>query len=288
MTASLETLVIAAYIFADSIPIPRPGPRGKITDAELIALAVAQAAMGESSDRKFLGMIAYRLEGWFPHLPDQTQYNRRLRRLVPQITAAQLAVAELIAEGRIRLADGTLISCANYPGCASHSHFAGAASYGYSPSKSQFIWGMRLVVVSDPKGVPVGYDLVGPKTGEERAAVVELACAQPGAILFCDKALWGRELESMLRLTEVELITPERHRLGDRPRAEVEKARIRLIIESVFANLKGQMRLDRHLAKTIGGLVQRVAQRLLALTLGMFCNLLVGRPTRALVAYDGR
>ena len=205
MTASLETLVIAAYIFADSIPIPRPGPRGKITDAELIALAVAQAAMGESSDRKFLGMIAYRLEGWFPHLPDQTQYNRRLRRLVPQITAAQLAVAELIAEGRIRLADGTLISCANYPGCASHSHFAGAASYGYSPSKSQFIWGMRLVVVSDPKGVPVGYDLVGPKTGEERAAVVELACAQPGAILFCDKALWGRELESMLRLTEVEL-----------------------------------------------------------------------------------
>src|ERR671937_102221 len=105
MTASLETLVIAAYIFADSIPIPRPGPAGKVTDPELVALAVAQAAMGESSDRKFLGMIAYRLPGWFPHLPDQTQYNRRLRRLVPQITAAQLAVAEPIASGRIRLAD---------------------------------------------------------------------------------------------------------------------------------------------------------------------------------------
>jgi hypothetical protein len=152
MTASLETLVIAAYIFADGAAIPRPGPAGKITDAELVALAVAQAAMGESSDRKFLGMIAYRLPGWFPHLPDQTQYNRRLRRLVPQITAAQLAVAELIAEGRVRLADGTLISCANYPGCASHSHFAGEAAYGYSPSKSQFNWGMRLVLVTDPKG----------------------------------------------------------------------------------------------------------------------------------------
>ncbi len=35
--------------------------------------------MGESSDRKFLGMIAYRLPGWFAHLPDQTQYNRRPR-----------------------------------------------------------------------------------------------------------------------------------------------------------------------------------------------------------------
>jgi hypothetical protein len=288
MTASLETLVIAAYVFAASWPIPRPGPAGKITDAELVALAVAQAAMGESSDRKFLGMIAYRLAGWFPHLPDQSQYNRRLRRLVPQITAVQLAVAELIAEGRVRLADGTLISCANYPGCASHSHFGGDASYGYSPSKSQFVWGMRLVLVSDRKGVPVGYDLVGPKTGQEREAVVELACAQAGALLFCDKGLWGRELDGMLGLIGVELVTPARHRLGERPPAELEKARIRLVIESVFANLKGQMRLNDHLAKTVGGLVQRIAQRLLALTLGMFCNLLIGRPARALVAYDGR
>jgi hypothetical protein len=223
MTASLETLVIAAYVFADSLPIPRPGPDGKITDAELVALAVAQAAMGESSDRKFLGMIAYRLPGWFSHLPDQSQYNRRLRRLTPRITAVQLAVAELVAEGEIRLADGTLISCANYPGCASRSEFAGAASYGYSPSHSRFVWGMRLVVVSDLKGVPVGYDLVGPKTGQERESVVELACGQPGSILFCDKGLWGRELASALELTDVELITPERHRLGERPAAELKR-----------------------------------------------------------------
>ena len=288
MTASLEALVVAAYVFAHSLSIPRPGPDGKITDAELIALAVAQAAMGESSDRKFLGMIGYRLWGWFPHLPDQSQYNRRLRRLVPQITAVQMAVAELVAEGEVRLADGTLISCANYPGCASKSHFAGAASYGYSPSHSRFIWGMRLVVISDLKGVPVGYDLVGPKTGQERASVVELACGQAGSVLFCDKGLWGRELSSTLELLGVELITPERHRLGDRPPAEVEKARIRLVIESVFANLKRQMRLGDHLAKTVAGLVQRIAQRLLALTLGIYCNLLAGRPARALVAYDGR
>jgi hypothetical protein len=288
MTASLETLVVAAYVFAESLRIPRPGPEGKITDAELVALAVAQAAIGEPSDRKFLGLIAYRLAGWFPHLPDQSQYNRRLRRLVPQITAVQLAVAELVAEGRVRLADGTLISCANYPGCASKSHFAGAASYGYSPSHSRFVWGMRLVLISDPKGVPVGYDLVGPKTGQERTSVLELASGIAGCRLFCDKGLWGRELERSLELVGVELITPARHRLGERPPAELEKARIRLVIESVFANLKRQMRLGEHLAKTLAGLVQRVAQRLLALTLGIFCNLLAGRPARALVAYDGR
>jgi hypothetical protein len=139
MTASLETLVIAAYVFADSLAIPRSGPRGKITDKELIALAVAQAAMGISSDRQFLGLVPFRLPGWFPHLPDQTQYNRRLRRLTPYITTVQLMVAELIAEGEIRLADGTLIGCANYSGCASKSQMAGHAGYGYCPSKSLFV-----------------------------------------------------------------------------------------------------------------------------------------------------
>ena len=168
MTASLETLVVAAYVFATSVSIPRPGPEGLITDHELIALAAAQAATGICSDRQCLGMVDRRLPGWFAHLPDQTQYNRRLRRLAPWITTVQLQVAELIAEGQIRLVDGTLIACANYPGCASKSQFGGHASYGYCPSKSLFVWGMRLALMADRKGTPVGDDLVGPKTGQER------------------------------------------------------------------------------------------------------------------------
>ena len=69
MTASLETLVIATYVFADELVIPRSGPAGLTTDAELMALAVAQAAMGIPSDSQFLGLIGKRLPGWFPHLP---------------------------------------------------------------------------------------------------------------------------------------------------------------------------------------------------------------------------
>jgi len=63
---------------------------------------------------------------------------------------------------------------------------------------------------------------------------------------------------------------------------------MRLVVESTIANLKCQMRLAQHLAKTPAGLVQRIAQRLLALTLGMLINALTSRPPRALVAYDGR
>jgi len=288
MTASLETLVVAAYVFATSVSIPRPGPAGLITDHELIALAVAQAATGICSDRQFLGMVDRLLPGWFAHLPDQPRYNRRLRRLAPWITTVQLQVAELIAEGQIRLVDGTLIACANYPGCAAKSEFGGHASYGYCPSKSRFVWGMRLVVIADIKGTPVGYDLVGPKTGQERESAWELACAQPDSLLFADGGFWGAEFERTMSLIDVTLITPDKHKLGARPASEIAKARIRLVVESVFSTLKGQMRLDQHLAKTLAGLVQRIAQRLLTLTLAMQLNILAGRPPRALAAYDGR
>src|SRR5476651_487357 len=105
MDASLETLVVAAYVFACSLSIPRPGPAGMISDPELIALAVAQAITGLVSDRQFLGTIGRLLPGWFPHLPDQTQYNRRLRRLTPWITAVQLEIAQLICDGQVRLVD---------------------------------------------------------------------------------------------------------------------------------------------------------------------------------------
>jgi hypothetical protein len=147
---------------------------------------------------------------------------------------------------------------------------------------------MRLVLIADVKGVPVGYDLVGPKTGQERDSALELAAAHPGSVLLADKGFWGKEYRDCMELIDIQLITPERHKLSQRPRLEIHKAAIRLVIESVFANLKGQMRLEQHLAKTLPGLLQRVAQRLLALTLGMLINILTGRPPRALAAYDGR
>ena len=287
MDASLETLVVAGYVFACSLSIPRPGPAGKVSDQELIALAVAQAITGLVSDRQFLGTIGGLLPGYFPDLPDQSQYNRRLRRLTPWITTVQLGIAQLICDGQVRLVDGTLLGCANYAGCASHSEFAGHASYGYCASKSQWYWGMRLLLITDRHGAPLGYDL-RPANENEREGVYQLAAAHPGTLLFADAGHRGREYHDSLQLINVDLVVPDKHKLGQRPRGEIAKARIRLVIESVFSTLKRQMRMETHLAKTLPGLAQRIAQRLLALTLAMLINNLTGRPPRALAAYDGR
>jgi len=146
---------------------------------------------------------------------------------------------------------------------------------------------MRLLLITDQAGAPVGYDL-RPANENERQGAFDLASAHPGTVLFADAGHRGKEHHDSLALVGVELIVPDRHKLGQRPASEVAKARIRLVIESVFSTLKRQMRLEDHLAKTLPGLAQRIIARLLALTLGMLINNLLGRPPRALAAYDGR
>lgn len=288
MTTDLEALVVAAYVFADEYRVPaRCGRPPLVSDAELVALAVAQAAIGISSDRQFLGLVGRILPGWFPHLPEQSQYNRRLRGLVELISIVQQQLARWIDVGGARLADGTQLAVANYPGCQQRSEFAGFARYGYARSQHRFIWGVRLVLLTDTRGLPLGYTIV-PANEHEYEPLADLLTGTPAEVVIADKGFWGRGYQERLAADGITLLTPSKTRTADNAGRERALASTRLVIESVFSNLKGQMRLEQHLAKTPAGLAARIAQRILALTIGILLNTLNGRPARALAAYDGR
>jgi DDE family transposase len=284
----LEALVVAAYVFADEYRVPaRCGRPALTSDAELVALAVAQAATGISSDRQFLGLVERVLPGWFPHLPEQSQYNRRLRGLVELISIVQQQLARWLDAGGARLADGTQLAVANYAGCQQRSHFAGLARYGFARSQHRFVWGVRLVLLTDRRGLPLGYTIV-PANEKEYEPLADLLTGTPSKVVIADKGFWGRGYRERLAADGVELLTPDKTRTAENIARERTLATSRLVIESVFSNLKGQMRLEHHLAKTPAGLAVRIAQRILALTIGILLNTLTGRPARALAAYDGR
>jgi len=199
----------------------------------------------------------------------------------------QQRLAAWLDRGGVRLSDGTLITCASYPGCAQRSDFAGLARYGYVKSHHRYVWGVRLVLVTDACGLPLGYTLV-PAGEKEYEPLADLLTGVPAAVVIADKGLWGRAFQARLAAEGIELLTPAKERTDANRARERRLAATRLAVESVFSNLKGQMRLERHLAKTPAGLALRIAQRLLALTLGILLNTLSGRPARALAAFDGR
>ena len=88
--ADLDTLVIALYVMVDDLLGPRMGPgrRPKLTDAELVCLAVAQVLLGVGSERRWLRFAGQRLGHLFPYLPTPSAYNQRLRRAGPLVALA--------------------------------------------------------------------------------------------------------------------------------------------------------------------------------------------------------
>ena len=87
MCAVLDDLVVALYVTVDELlgKRSRPGRPPRLSDAELVCLAVAQVLLGCNSERRWLRFVGHRLRHLFPDVPGQSGYNRRLRAGAPAL-----------------------------------------------------------------------------------------------------------------------------------------------------------------------------------------------------------
>lgn len=288
MRADLDTLLTATYALVDDFLPKRAGPGRppKITDAELITLALAQVFMGLPNDRQFLALAAYRLGHLFPYLPKQPGYNKRLRRLAPQISRAinHLTFNSPGFCDGLRLLDSTPVPCGASRETVRRSEFAGYAAYGYCRSHSRYFWGFRLYLLCSADGTPIAFELA-PANAPEREVAREMLERVPlaGHTVIADKGFAGREFEEFMRLRGATFLRPDRR--DEQPRFG-SLGRIRQWIESVFWTCKGQFGLERHGARTLPGLGVRIALRLLALAAGLRHNAEIGEPGRHFAAYS--
>jgi hypothetical protein len=288
MPAALDTLITGLYVQIDDFLGPRhrgPGRPPKLTDAELICLAVAQVLLGMPNDRQFLALARWRLGHLFPRLIDQSGYNRRLRQLAPQIarTIAYLAWISPSFCDRIRLLDSTPVPCGQSRETTRRSEFADTAGYGRCASHSRWFWGFRLYLICASDGMPIGWELAGANVGE-RVVAAEMLERVPvaGCTVIADKNFVGKEFEELMADHGARFLRPDRK---DEPRRFGSLGQVRQWIESTFWTCKGQLGLERHGARTLTGLGVRIGLRLLALAAGIWHNHLTGQPGRAFAAY---
>jgi hypothetical protein len=292
--AELDALLTALYVVADDVLPARSGPgrRPKITDAELIALAIAQVFLDCPSERRFLRFARERLGHLFPYIPGQPAYNRRLRRLAPAIclVIGHLARSSPSFGDRLRLIDSTPVPCGASRETVKRSELAGVAAYGYCASHSRYFWGLRLYLVCAPDGMPIAFCLAPANEPEREVAAALLERAARGELLhgqeifITDKGFAGAEFERFIHdALGAQLIRPDRK--GEQPRFGALGA-VRQWIESINDTLKGQLSLERHGGHTPDGVWTRVCQRVLALAAGVWHNWLTDQPSRSLIAYD--
>lgn len=287
MPAALDALVIALYVAIDDFLEPRSGPGRppKLDDSELITLAIAQVFLAMPNDRQFLALARWRLGHLFPQLIDQSQYNRRLRALAPQINRVinYLAFISPSFCDNLRLLDSTPVPCGQSRETVRRSALAGSAGYGYCRSHSRYFWGFRLYLICSGDGMPMGWELAPANVGE-RVVAEEMALRIPlaGRTVIADKGFAGADFEAVMTGCGANFLRPDRR---DEPDRHGSLGPIRQWIESTFWTCKGQLGLERHGARTITGLAARISLRLLALAAGIWHNHLTGHPARAFAAY---
>jgi hypothetical protein len=301
----LDDLATALYVTCDDLLRAHPervalsppgGFTAAISDAEMLTLAVIQALLGHTSERRWLRYARAHLLGMFPTLPSQSGYNKRLRALAATMAWLTRTLAQMtgVGDDTVWVADSTPVECGRSRETAKRSDLAGWAEYGYCASHSRYFWGLRLHLLATMHGLPVGWALTGAKA-DERHVLHDILTATPGLAehianyrptLITDKGYYGQAFEAEITDAGIDLLRPARKGEQPRPGQRFFKP-LRQIIESVNDTFKGQLDLEAHGGRTVTGVCARVAQRVLALTAAIWHNDHIGTTIRrSLLAYD--
>jgi Transposase DDE domain len=300
--ADLDTLATALYVRVDDllkshpqrVPWrPRVGITPKLSDAEMVTLAVMQALGGHVSEARWLRFANKHLRHLFPYLPQQPGYNKRLRKLGATIGWLIRAIARDTSMwgDDVWVVDSTPVECGRSRETAKRSELAGWAEYGYCASHSRYFWGLRLHLLCTLQGLPVGFALTGAKADERQVLLdilsdPEVTTQRLRQTVIGDKNYFGADFEAALAEAGIDLLRPARKGEPERAGARFFKP-LRQVIESINDTYKGQLDLERHGGHTPAGVGVRIGQRILAMTAVIWHNDQTGQPIkRSLLAYD--
>jgi len=304
MNTDLDALATRLYVTIDDLLIDHPdwaperpkiGIAPRLSDAELITLAVIQALLGYTSEARFIRHANIHLRSLFPQLPQRSGYNKRLRGCAATM---QHIIATLARDcpswnDDLWLVDSTPVECGRSRETVKRSDMADYATYGYCASHSRFFWGLRLHLIATPSGLPVAYALTAATTDERDTALAMISLDtalhdRPGQILMADKGYRSKTFETELNQRAITLIRPKvRSENTERPHTRFLKP-FRQIIESVNQTFKAQLDLERHGGRKPQGVCTRALQRILALTTAIWHHETTSAtgPARSLLAYD--
>jgi hypothetical protein len=289
----LDSFLVSLYVQIDdwwklnrSLEPPKIGRPALLSDPEVLTLAILAQWPRFRSERDFWRFAWAHLRSYFPNLCSQSQLNRRIRALEPELRALQRAFARELAEpsALYRVVDTTLVPAMVRVRASRKGLFCGQASFGRSASKTEWVYGFKVALVVDPQGVVSAFGLAE-AASDERPIGDALLASDRHEVYLADKGFTGVEWERHW-LEDYEALvaaTPKNNSRRAWSKADRRWASgKRQIIEGVICQLKDFYGLERHRAKTLGGLLTRLAAKIAAYTLGQRINNSLGRPLRHL------
>ena len=275
---SLEEAVTVLFCLIDDA-YERLNPEGKrytalkkLSDSEILTLALFQQLRSIESERSFLRDAARFFSHLFPGvvgLLAPSSFHRRLRKLRRFVEPLRREVLpELIGDPETLIVDSTLLAVLHPRQVSQSAGFDGAAWVMWG---SFSVYGVKVHLLCSTNRVPLSYELTAANVAEVRLVGELLGEAgleeDLARRLLGDLAYRGEILESELAEAGIALVTERSGQHGRRQQIEV-----------AFSVLKRTFGIERTLAKTLIGLATRIVAKIAAYTYAFFVNRLLDRP----------
>jgi hypothetical protein len=274
---SLEEALTVLFCLVDDI-YQNVNPNGrryeslkKLSDSEVITLALFQQLRGVESQRSFLRDASRFFSHLFPGVVDlvPSSLHRRIRKLRCFLEPLRRAVlSELVGEPETLLIDSTLLEVLHPRQVSQGSGFEGAAWVRWG---SFSVYGVKLHLLCATNRVPISYEVTAANIADVRLMKELLGEAGLGEDLtrkvFGDRAYGSDVLKVELAELGISLVTE---------RAKQRRG-VRQQIEIAFSSLKRVFGVGETLATTLIGLTTRIAAKICAYTHAFYINRILGR-----------
>ena len=319
---SLYTIVDDLYQerYAHTKP-RRPGRRPELSDSEVLTLAICAQWFG-TSERAFVRYVSEHWQSYFPKLVTQSSINRRCRDLAGVMSRMVEAVAERMGSYTAPYQALDTVAVPLMRRCRGERHrlFGHEASIGRGGSDRDWYYGCKLMLSVTDDGVITGF-LLAPASTDDRWVAECLMCwrtdqrrtpldaqqmphkrngrryvGPTGPIwprfaagrispspYVADDGFFGAVWQTHWLRDYGSVVLTARSYTGPNSRLlSREHHSRRQIVETVNGRLKDTFNLHFPKARSMWGLLSRVAAKLTALNLGIYLNRYFGRPDLAL------
>jgi Transposase DDE domain len=276
LAATEEAVIVLFCLVDDAYALLNPPGRRyeslkRLSDSEVIALALFQHLRGVESERSFLRDAERFFAHLFPGVAGlhPSSFNRRVKKLRRFLEPLRRdVVAELIGEPETLIVDSTLLSVLHPRQISQSAGFEGAAWVRWG---SFSVYGVKLHLLCATNRVPLSYELTAANVAEVKLTGELLDEADLGEAvarrLLGDLAYQSEALEEALADCGVLLVTQRSRQGGKRQQVEI-----------ALASLKQVFGIGETLATTLVGLVTRVATKIAAYTYAFLVNRRLRRP----------
>ena len=272
-----EALTVLFCLIDDAYRLLNPHARRyeslkRLSDSEVIALALCQQLRGVESERSFLRDTERFFSHLFPGVVGlhPSSFHRRMRKLRRFLEPLRREIlSEMIGDPETLLVDSTLLPVLHPRQVPQSSGFPGGAWVRWG---SFSVYGVKLHLICATNGVPISYELTPANVAdvcltEELIDEAKLGYGVARSLLG-DLAYRSGRLRETLAEVGIVLAT---ERSGRRPG-------VRQRVEIAISSLKRVFSVGETLATTLVGLATRIAAKICAYTYAFLVNRMLGRP----------